>query len=196
MVDPINSNPQDSQVSGAHLPKDKNPEQSLDPILLAYFCLVNATNTASRTAVIKSKELQQSGNAQLALNKELANIGWYQVPTVRKTKVTKGMVSTWKWTLPLVGNHPIRYKAYKKVYTMVVANGTVRTAAQMKNQQADAERTHIIQNLNMLQQGAQIDETKVSTITNEAVQTMQQASGLVDMLQMLTFKVLMRQQPG
>lgn len=188
-IDPKNSVGLAKSTAGS-----KGQTPPIDPLLLAYFCLVNAANTSCRTAEIKSKELQANGLTQMRLNQQLGQIGWYNPPSQQFTKVLKSQHTVWNFHwyafpfffLPTV----------IKTYTNVVKNGTAINAAQMKNQQADAERTQITQHLNLLQQDSQISESKVSTIVNTGVQDMQQASGFVDMLSALTFKVLMRQQPN
>lgn len=165
----------------------KSKQGSPDVLMLAYLYLVIAANCSADTALTKAKELKANGLEQQNLNNDISALKWV---TVSEQKVQHNHHGT--WVLP----HWWSHWTYKTWWTTQFLNKTQIAEQQSQNQQVFAERGAIQDQLTVLQQNASIGQTNVSTQTQESVQSMQESSSLLDMVQNLTFKALLHQPPA
>lgn len=159
----------------------------IDPLFLAYYYLVEATNTSAHGAVIHAKQLEQNALSQQRLDDQAANLKWAYVP---KEIIHKHQIKEWKWT-PKKGGY---------FYVKIISNNTYPNigqveAAQAYNQQVVAERATISDKLAVMQQLSHVGATQVNSLSDESTQTMQSASHLLDLAMQLTYCALMRQPP-
>jgi len=164
----------------------------VDVMALAYYYLIESATTASETALIQAKQLKANGLAQEQLNKEAAQLQWYYVPDIQVTHHSTIVKHThWTWKFWKNGFH---YTTYQRITWTTQKNQATVANDQAKNQQVSAERDYLTQKMSVLQQIASVNETNVNTISDESSQTMQESSQIMDIIQSLTFKALIRQQ--
>lgn len=168
--------------------------QGIDPLFLAYYYLMEASNITSLCAVIHSKLLQSNALSQQRLDNQAARMQWYHIPKLIEHEHHKRIAHThWHGSF---WNHGFHYTTYKNVTWKTSPNAGAVNDAEAKNQQINADRQILSDKLNVLQQLAQVGETNVSTLTDESMQSMQEGSNLLTILASLTFKALLTQQPN
>lgn len=170
------------------------PQPSLDPLFIAYYLLMEATNVSSQAAIIHSKVLNRNALAQERLNNQAAQLQWYHLPKIVEHKHHKTIKHT-HWTGSFWSHSGFEYTTYQKINWTTSPNATAVQEAQTKNQEVAAKRQILSEKLSVLQQLAQVGESGVDTITDEAMQTMQASSYILQVLETLTFKALLRQPP-
>ncbi len=173
----------------------KAPSQGgVDPLIIAYLCFLEAANTSSRTAQIHAKQLDQNARDQQKLNKRLADLKLESIPHAQIDKHYHYVPHHHTTMLP-GKSFPCRYTTYtKSVWFQTTANRGAIQQANAVNMQISAQRQVICDQLNMSQQAAQIGEANVNSITDEGLQTIQQGSQLLGILENMTFSALLRPQ--
>lgn len=170
-----------------------NKKGSVDALLLAYFCLVDAATTSSESAEIRAKEMQGNAKAQQILNQEQANLHFNSIPAVQRTyHTTKVHVTNVYWTQG--GGFFETQHTYTKRIAHTINNAQIMNA-QAANTRIAAERQGLSDQMTVLQQGAQISATGINTVEDEAMQSIQEGSNLMQILESLTFKALLRSPP-
>jgi hypothetical protein len=176
------------QSQGASSPGQGMPSSgSIDPLVLAFFFLLEASNTSDQSALLHAKQLGQNAAAQQKLNAEIEGLQRDTVPTLqnkyRTTYICHYYFFFWwftKETTHTVIGHP---------------NQQAVSQAQMDNQEMSVQRQMLTAKIADLQQNAQVTESEVNSITDEAMQTTQEGTGLLQMLQNLTYQALLRHAP-
>ncbi len=163
----------------------------VDPLIIAYLCFLEAANTSSQTAQIHAKQLEQNAHDQQQLNYRLGELKLQSIP---KQQIDKHYhLVPHRHLGP--GSHPIPFDTYSRTFWyQTVGNRGAIQQANAKNMQISAERQVICDQLNMSQQAAQIGEANVNSITDEGLQTIQQGSQLLGILENMTFSALLRPQ--
>lgn len=178
----------------------------VDPIVLAFFYLLEAANTSAQTASIHAKEMSQNAQAQQQLNREAASLKWFSLPkpeynnhtawTNHKTRVHKtihGWTANWGRTFTWRGTITT-WVTVKHTWKTIQNSGDIQNA-QSNNQQIAADRQILSQRIAGLQNTAHIKETNINTTIDTSMQDIQEGQNLLQILEALTFKALMRQPP-
>lgn len=158
-------------------------------LALAYYYVVQMATTSTESAVVKAKQLNAIGKSEQALNREAAGLKWNYVPKEDCTK-HKERIPHYHWTWDM--HNEVRYTTYTTKWLTTHANAGQVSAAEEANQQVTADRTAFTQKLNVLQQIASVEEGHVNSIADESSQDMQQGSMILQIVQSLTFKALLR----
>lgn len=188
-----------AEGSGSQLPGN-----GVDPIVLAFFLLLDAATTSSNSAVIKSKQLKSNAIAQQRLDNEDARMHWYYIPKEKVKVVTyrfdvpnlpgmKAKYSTWDWKFwkGSFWDHGVHY-GYQKQRITKVENQVEIDQAQARNQQAALQRQKLADKMRLLQQYAAVEEGGVNLQIDESINFIQEGSNLMQVLESLTFKALLR----
>lgn len=163
----------------------------VDPLILAFFLLLEASNTSTQSAIIHAKQLNQNAISQQRLNAKAATLRWYSLPIKKENRHS---FKSWHghWTWHWEKHHTFHYWTYKNVVWYTSPNGAIVDEMQTKNEAIAAERQLLADRLTVMQQQAQVGETGVNTINDEAMQTMQEGGNLIQILQSLTYHALLR----
>ncbi len=178
---------------------------SVDPLLLAFYYLLEASNTSDRSAMIHAKQLNQNAQSQQKLNAQLSALRRDSVPSLQSKHYTDyhwhhyhpGWSFT-KLSQPHTNPHyriylPWEYLACTTRVTHPNQNAVDQ--AQAVNQELSVQRQMLSDKMTVLQQNAQVKESQVNSISDEAMQTSQEGSHLIQILQSLTFQALLRHAP-
>jgi len=168
---------------------------TIDPLVVAFYLLMEVANTTCQSAIIHSKQLASNAKAQQMLNNEAAQLQWYSVPKLDSTKHREVISDTTHFTWAFWKHDAFLYTTCKTKTFVTHKNQTQVDNAMAKNQRVAAQRQIISDRLTLLQQTAQVGETNVNTSVNESMQSMQEGTDLLHILLSLTFKALLRQQP-
>ena len=186
-LDPASQQP---PVQGAApASKGSSSQNNVDPLLLAFYYLLQASNLSSDSALIHAKQINQNALSQEKLNARLGELQNYSVPTLQKNHHTTH-ISHWTWKF---WKHGFHYHI-TKTWTTVANQGAV-DQSQAKNQEISAQRQMLTDQMTLLQQTAQVSEANVNSIGNEAMQSIQEGTNLLQILQSLTYQALLRQAP-
>ena len=157
---------------------------SVDPLVLAFFMLLEASNTSDKSAMLHAKQLNQNAQDQQKLNAQLGAIERDSVPSLQTkhhtTYICHYYFFFWYFTKKTWVTHP---------------NQDAVDQAQAVNQQLSVQRQMLSDKMTVLQQNAQVKESQVNSISDEAMQTAQEGSSLLQTLQSLTFQALLRHAP-
>lgn len=172
------------------------PKGALDPLYLAYFYLLEATNITTESTLLHVKQLNQNAAAQQRLDNEAAALQWFYLPALQSHKKRVCVGTRTSWSLTANGQNEVdkHYKVYKTEVTH--PNQTAVAQAQAQNQQVSAERQQMSQKLMVLQQNAQIGENYVNSISDEAANDRNMAANILHAIEDLTFKALMADPPS
>jgi hypothetical protein len=195
-------------VGSAALKGESNPPSTHDGvnvIELAFYYLLEASTTACASAVIHSKLLEKNALSQIRMNNEFAQLQFYSVPELQidhHVITIKHHHLTWKfwkhddkgkgWKSMLNPFGMFSYVTIEKIDRPTIRNQGVIDQMGAKNQMIAGQRQTFADRLNVLQQLAQVGETNANNFSDEAMQTMQMGSSLLDILQNLTFQALLR----
>lgn len=164
-----------------------------DVMALAYYYLVQAATITSENALVQAKQTQANANAQQQLDNEAAQLKWYYVSNLKTTHHKTYIAHThWHWKF---WSHGFHYTTYQKVTWTTHKNQLTVTNQQTKNEQVAAERQFLTQKMGVLQQMASVGETHINSINDEASQSMQESSQILQIIQNLTFQALLRPKP-
>lgn len=153
----------------------KEQSQSIDPLLLAYMCVFRAVQISNQTADIQAKVIQNNVNAQNQLIDLEAKFNFF---TLSKSQMYN--------RISVIGTGS--FKAYVK-YTPKKVGQTELEGLTTKNQSVSAIRNTFEDKIRVLGQEVQMDETKVNTDVNNTQQSMQQGSGIMQMMLSLTNQI-------
>ncbi len=179
--------------NGPNLPK------GIDAMALAFLLLLEAASSSAKSAIIRSKQLSGNAKAQQRLDNEAAQLQWNYMPKpqihnhTRRIATPSGKYTRWNgkfWTAKF-WEHGMHYH-YKKIRRPTIANQGQIDQAETKNQQVAEQRETISDKLKVLQQLAQVGETGVNSQVQDSLQSMQEGSNLMQILESLTFKALIR----
>lgn len=137
----------------------KKKTPALDPLILAWYALHQAVQTSIETANIYANALEVNAVNQNTVINEEAHLNF----VVLKTKDADGK------------KIKITQKELEKVTT--------------ENEEINAERGFFESQATVLKQNAQMKETDVNTKTQITLQTLSEASGLMQMLNSLTNQI-------
>ena len=157
---------------------------SVDPLLLAFYYLLEASNTSDKTAMIHAKQLNQNAQSQQKLNAELSQLQRDSVPHLNTKHHTT-----------YICHYYFLFWWFTKKTWVTHSNQVAVDQAQAANQELSVQRQMLSDKMVTLEQDAKIVVSKVNSITDEAMQTEQEGSGLLQALQSLTFKALLRHAP-
>ncbi|MCH9627031.1 MAG: hypothetical protein S4CHLAM2_06650 [Chlamydiales bacterium] len=187
-LETLNPVTQDTEVKKAHGVPDLSRSKKGDMvnvIALAYYYLIESATTSSESALVDAKQLRANGQAQQKLNSQEAGLKWNYVPKLQEDH-HKTVYDHLHWN----GN-TLYLKRYTHKWTTVKNQGEV-TNAEAKNQRVVAERQFLTQKMSVLQQSAKTAETHVNSVAGESTQTLQEGQKMMQMLESLTFKALIR----
>ena len=176
------------QSQGASAPGQGTPSTGgVDPLVLAFFYLLEASNTSDQSALLHAKQLGQNAAAQQKLNAEIENLKRDTVPALQNKYRT-----TYIWHYYFI----FWYLTKETTHTIIGhPNQQAVNQAQMDNQETSVQRQMLTDKMAVLQQNAQVKESQINSITDEAMQTAQEGTGLLQMLQNLTYQALLRHAP-
>lgn len=180
MTSLVNTNSDETAKAIAHhqaavlQDEKKGQSQSIDPLLLAYMCVFHAVQISNQTADIQAKVIQNNVNAQNQLIDLESKFNFF---TLSKDDMFN--------KIQVVGTNIAPYIKYtpKKVAQTELENLTT------KNQGVSAIRNTFEDKIRVLGQEVQMDETKVNTDVNNTQQSMQQGSGIMQMMLSLTNQI-------
>lgn len=184
-----------------------------DILAIAFMLLMEASSISTDTAQIHAKQLQQNALSQQRLNAQEQEDHFEAVPskiidhhtvtfhtqhTSCRHQRTKppGTGWWWSWNRFQGGNWRRRWETTRRVSHNTCPNQGAIDQVNARNQEISSDRMKLADQLSILQQGAEIGESQVNTITNEAMQTAQEGVNLLQILQSLTFKALLRNPPN
>jgi hypothetical protein len=173
--------------------KETPPPKGADPLLLAFYYLLQASNIANASAVAHAKQMNQNAEAQQSLNNQLAAFHNTNIPQLQKKSSWTDWKQHWTWSF---WNHSWMFVYFTRDKIVVTLNGEQVNQAQYQNQEIAAQRQIICNQMNGLEQQSEVSETHVSNIANQAMEGMQIEGDVLQMLKSLTYKVLMRQPPS
>ena len=157
---------------------------SVDPLLLAFYYLLEASNTTDNTAMIHAKQLNQNAQSQQKLNADLSQLQRESVPHLQTkhhtTYICHYYFFFWWFTKKTWVTHP---------------NQVAVDQAQAVNQELSVQRQMLSDKMATLEQDAKIVVGSVNSDTDEAQMTAQQGSQVLEALKTLTFNALMRHAP-
>ena len=165
-----------------------------DPLVLAFFFLLDASTVSSESAMIRAKQLNQNALTQQRLNNKAAELQWYNVPKeqVNHHAATVLAQTHWTWEFWLHSGQ-FEYTTFKNIPAWdSYPNGSIVNNIQTKNRQVAAQRDLFANKLTLMQQQAGIAAGGINSISGEAMQSMQEGGNLLQILQSLTFQALLR----
>jgi|ERR1700722_18617776 len=168
----------------------------VDLMELAFFYLMEASTISANSANIQAKQLNQNATAQLNLNNQAEQLKWNEIPKLIKNDHTvTNYHYHWTWN-PFGGHGNFFYVTETHVHYQTSPNQGIINQNEEKNLQISGDRQRISSQLSRLQQDAQLSGTGIHNTSEESMQAMTAASQLVKILQNMTFKALLRQQPS
>lgn len=184
-----------------------------DILAITFMLLMEASTISSHTAQIHAKQLEQNALSQQRLNAQEQHDHFSEIPSKiidHHTQVYHTQHSScrhqrqrptgtgwwWSWNRFQGGDWRRRWVTTRRVSHNTCPNQGAIDQANARNQEISADRMRLADQLSILQQGANIGEAQVNTISNEAMQTAQEGSNLLQILQSLTFKALLRSPPN
>lgn len=187
VINPVNE--KDLEALQPTSGKEQEKASDFNVLALAYYYVVQMATTSSETAVAKAKQLNAIGKSEQQLNREAAALKWNYVPKEDCTKHNE-RIPHYHWTWDM--HNEVRYTTYTTKWITTHANAGQVSAAEEANQRVSADRAFFTQKLNVLQQIASVEEGHVNSIADESTQDMQQGSMILQIIQSLTFKALLR----
>ncbi|MCC5832874.1 MAG: DUF720 domain-containing protein [Chlamydiales bacterium] len=176
------------------MPKGTDPKGGASPhdvMLLCFYLLVQAAGISAEGALVQAKRTKANADAQQQLNKELDQLHFHDLP---KEGTVKKREKHTRWSAggagPGWGDHKVITYT-----TRIVHTHSKQQAVQSQNQQIAAERQEMMQKAGVLQQLETVTSSKINTISDESVQSMEEGSQMLSIVKSLTFKALMRNEP-
>jgi hypothetical protein len=164
----------------------------IDPLVLAFYYLLEASNISSQSAVIHSKMLNQDALAQEQLNEEMGQAQSNKIPDLKfKYSFDHHCVLSWRFW-----RHGGFFFYDKVTKRKVFLNRSVVNLDKAFNQELSVHREMLSDQMAVEQQKNKIDITGVNNIAGEAMQAAQEGSSLLNALRDLTFKAGMTQSPN
>ena len=161
--------------------------QTGNVLLLAYYYILQAVNDQQQSAQIHAKQERSNASAQAKLVCDEKGIGFYQVPTFhqqytwvkgsRYIKESFGLYNHMTW-----GYHMIKVPKSN--------NDDKVLMAQFKNQEQQKIRESISSQLIGLRQNAQTQQAEINTVVNNLQQSVQQGIKLLNMLAIISKKIM------
>jgi len=175
--------------------KSKKHPGGPNALMLAFIYLIEIANMHSDSALLKAKQLKANALSQQRLNREAEQLKFHEIPRGNHHSMWWKQGSlTWLERWENKGKSFKRFsKWYEKITWTTGVNERQVKIDISENQETAALRQNIESQLTVLQQHARISQDRIKNVCNEAVQTMQEGSSLMQVLQSLTFKALMRQ---
>ncbi len=166
----------------------------IDPLLIAYLCIYKSVLINRDTAQIDAKQLQANADEQDKLIKSESQVKFKTISnSLLFTRVeVKNVHSDWGFHKPRV---TISFKTKLRTHQMVNGKKVTFYAAdmlqkyQINNVKVSGIQSYFQQQVNEYAQTGQIDATGLSTLLNTGVQTIQQASYLMNVLAQLTQQI-------
>jgi hypothetical protein len=193
MIENILSDP----LSKNSPPADGQPgttDISANAIAVVIYYMEDAASISAQGAMVRAKQLNQNGVAQQQLNDRAAKLQLFDVPQLQVDH-HKQMKQN-EHTKMLGRGARMIYYTYKTIaeWDTNPNIGAVNNA-EAQNQQVAGERQIISDRLSVLQQDAQTAATNINSLSDESMQSTQAATNLIQVLQDLTFKALLRKPP-
>lgn len=169
-------------------------QEKVDPLLLAYLYLVDAATAQNHTAMLKVKQLENSSGTQEQISREMDNIRWFDIPEAQYSQVVHHP-----------GGNP--FSSFS-VFIVWLCNGAKLNSyttggdltnrgdidiAVIENQQSESNQQLLQQRLALAQQQGEMKDTEISTAANIDMGTIQQCTGILDLIKAVQDKVQLRQ---
>jgi hypothetical protein len=176
---------------GGHPLGEADPAGSqIEPLFVVYYLLLQATNTGCGTALIQAKMMNENAAAQDAMNNRRHDCQSNQLPSKLMTRKPNGRT---KGHMAQHGFWQVwYYKQGNIIYISVCKNQGEIDHVVDQNEEVNAKRNFLTNQLNSLQQTAQLQSAQINTIADMSMQSTQQASHILDLLTTLTDAALLR----
>lgn len=169
-------------------------QEKVDPLLLAYLYLVDAATSQNHTAMLKAKQLENSSGTQEQISREMDNIRWFDIPEAKYSDIVHhgggNPFSSFSVFIAWICNG-----AKLESYTTggsLLNRGDIDIAV-IENQQSESNQQLLQQKLALAQQQGEMKDTEISTSANIDMGTIQQCTGILDLIKAVQDKVLLRQ---
>lgn len=162
----------------------------MNALLLAYLYLVDAATTQTHTAMIKAMQLENSNAAQAQISNEMDNIRWFDIPKGEYSPIETHSVNpldSWEtFVVWCCGGKLEQYTTGGEL-----SNRADIDIAIIENQVSNNQQQLLQQKLAMIQQQSEIKDTEINTDCNTDMSTVQQCSGILDLVKATLDRVLL-----